>query len=283
MTNMKKTILITGSTDGIGKATASALINQGHTVLLHGRSETKLEATKNELREKTGCAQVYAYQADLSDFNQVLELSKTVCREHKQLDVLINNAGVYRVAQKKSANSLDVRFMVNTIAPYLLTVKLKSILNNTLNNKSRVVNLSSAAHELAQNGIDPLVLTKVNDIEDSDAYAQSKLGLTMWSRHLACVQKDTDPVIIAVNPASFLGSNMVKDAYGIEGKDLQVGVDVLVRAALSEEFANASGSYFDNDKGDFSDPHSDVLDFEKTRALSEKLDQIIAQLSKEAP
>lgn len=270
---MKKTILITGSTDGIGKATAAALIEQGYRVLLHGRSQAKVDAVKEQLSEHAQTGQLFAYTADLSDLNQVVELADAVCQEHAHLDVLMNNAGVYRVPNTHTVNDLDVRFVVNTIAPYLLTTKLRTVLDH----RSRVVNLSSAAQDLARHGIDPVVLTQVNEIDDGEAYAQSKLALTMWSRHVASTQGDAEPMTVAVNPASYLGSNMVKDAYGVEGKDLQVGVDILVRAALSDEFANASGLYFDNDKGKFSAPHPDVLDELKTRALTEKLDEIIVQ------
>jgi hypothetical protein len=99
----------------------------------------------------------------------------------------------------------------------------------------------------------------------------------MWSRHLAEIQGESGPSITAVNPASFLGSNMVKEAYGMDGRDLQIGVDILVRAALSDEFSDASGLYFDNDKGAFSDPHPDALDPVKTQAVTEKIEQILSQ------
>ena len=98
---------------------------------------------------------------------------------------------------------------------------------------------------------------------DGPVYAQSKLALTMWSIHLAHQLGDQGPLIIPVNPASFLGSKLVKDAYGLEGNDLGIGADILCRAALSEEFSNASGKYFDNDSGLFKDPHADALDAEK--------------------
>ena len=69
---------------------------------------------------------------------------------------------------------------------------------------------------------------------------------------------------------------MVKQAYGIDGKDLQVGADILLRAALSDDFSDATGLYFDNDKGQFSAPHPDALDQVKTQKLTQKLDEIIS-------
>ena len=69
----------------------------------------------------------------------------------------------------------------------------------------------------------------------------------MWSRHLSLSLNQEGPAIIAVNPGSMLGSKMVKEGFGVDGGDLQIGADILTRAALSEEFASASGEYFDND------------------------------------
>ena len=99
----------------------------------------------------------------------------------------------------------------------------------------------------------------------------------MWSIHLAHQLREQGPLIIPVNPASFLGSKLVKDAYGLEGNDLGIGADILCRAALSEEFSNASGKYFDNDSGLFKDPHADALNTEKNQKLVTTLDQLLAE------
>ena len=166
--------------------------------------------------------------------------------------MLINNAGVYGSAESVTADGLDVRFAVNTIAPYLLTQRLMPLLGAC----GRVINLSSAA----QSPVDPEALARPVKQSDSEAYAQSKLALTMWSRSLALSQKGGGPLIVAVNPGSMLGSKMVKDAFGVAGGDIRIGADILTRAALSNEFATASGQYFDNDSGQFASPHPDALD-----------------------
>lgn len=251
---MKKTILITGSTDGIGLETDKMLAAQGHKVLLHGRNPKKLEETKQIVG-----GDVESYEADLSNLDEVKALAKEVAVKHTKLDVLINNAGVYKVADPITKEGLDVRFMVNTIAPYLLTQKLLPLLGTS----ARVVNLSSAAQ--APVDLDALV-GQVN-LPDGEAYAQSKLALTMWSRYMAISLKDEGPIIIAVNPKSFLGSKMVKEAYGVAGNDLSIGADILVRAALSDEFSDASGKYFDNDIEQFSSPHPDALNIQKCEEL----------------
>ena len=83
-------------------------------------------------------------------------------------------------------------------------------------------------------------------------------------------------MIVAVNPGSLLASKMVKDAYGVAGSDLGIGADILVRAALSDQFANASGCYFDNDHGQFASPHSDALNAEKNAILVEAIGALLS-------
>jgi NAD(P)-dependent dehydrogenase (short-subunit alcohol dehydrogenase family) len=116
-------------------------------------------------------------------------------------------------------------------------------------------------------------------LDDNQAYAQSKLAITMWSFHLAHSLKSNGPAIVAVNPASFLGSKMVKEAYGVQGNDLQIGADILVRAALSDEFGQASGQYFDNDKGQFASPHPDALDANKNSQLVNAIEDVLAGIN----
>ena len=174
---MQKIILITGSTDGIGLATAEMLISQGHHVLLHGRNPAKLEAAKMSLRAISADGKIESYVTDLSHLDEVEALAKAVAERHDKLDVLINNAGIFHTPAVTTRDGLDERFAVNTLAPYLLTQRLMPLLGPT----ARVINLSSAA----QSPVDPAALSGAVKISDDfTAYAQSKLAITMWSRHL---------------------------------------------------------------------------------------------------
>ncbi|KAI0561203.1 oxidoreductase [Gracilaria domingensis] len=124
--------------------------------------------------------------------------------------------------------------------------------------------------------VDLRALSGAVRLSDGAAYAQSKLALTMWSVHMAKQIGKNGASVIAVNPASFLGTKMVKDAYGVAGKDMSIGADILVRAALSAEFANASGRYFDNDQGSFARPHPDALVASKNEKLVHAIDALLA-------
>ena len=268
---MHKTIVVTGSTDGIGLETARMLVSQGHNVLLHGRSPAKLENVEKMLSALPDGGRVESYVSDLSRMADVEALAKAVAGQHTQLDVLINNAGIFKVPDPMTPDGLDVRFAVNTIAPFLLTQRLLPLIGAS----GRVINLSSAA----QSTVDPEALAGRVQLSDMAAYSQSKLAITMWSRTMALSLGEDGPAIIAVNPASMLGSKMVKQAFGVAGGDLRIGAEILCRAALSNEFAAASGRYFDNDTGRFTSPHPDALNPEKCEEIVGVIEAILAKIT----
>lgn len=234
---MTKTILITGSTDGIGLLSAKTLAGMGHSIILHGRSADKLEAAAKELG-----GDVATYQADLSSLEETAKLAEAITANHDQIDVLINNAGVYKTPNPIQPNGQDVRFVVNTLAPHVLTKALLPIIPSD----GRIINLSSAA----QAPVDLAALAGEKHLDDMGAYAQSKRGIALWSAQMAATHPNC-PVFIAVNPGSLLASKMVKEGFGVAGNDLQIGADILCRLSLDDDFADASGRYWDNDAGGF--------------------------------
>ena len=140
-----------------------------------------------------------------------------------------------------------------------------------MDKEGRVVNLSSAAQ--ATVSLDALAGKR--RLDDNSAYAQSKLALTMWSRYMAQEIDGSGPLMAAVNPRSFLGSKMVKQAYGMTGHDINIGGEILCRAALSDEFADSNGKYFDNDRGVFALPHPDALDDELCADVVDAIEDIL--------
>jgi len=267
---MQKTILLTGATDGIGLETAKTLAKGDHVLLIHGRNEQKLRATASRL-SKINCAiDIDTYRADFSNLADVEDMIDRVKAKHSKLDVLINNAGVFKTSTPRTSENIDTRFIVNTIAPYILTQGLLPLMPKM----GRVINLSSAA----QASVNLNAFVGKSTLDDAQAYAQSKLAITMWSAHLAKSLKKSGPLVVAVNPASLLASNMVRDAYGIDGKDVSIGSGILVRAALSDEFAKANGKYYDNDNEEFSDPHKDAMDAAKNQKLVNAMEALIPVL-----
>lgn len=254
-----KRILITGATDGIGLETARKLKSLGHEVIVHGRSLEKLEKVSSELEAKS-------FRADFSNLEEVKTMADDILNEYQSIDVLINNAGVFKTPISRTKDGYDIRYVVNTFAPYILTKKLLPILKG-----GRVLNLSSAA----QASVDfDAMLGKV-ELSDFEAYAQSKLAITMWSRHLANQLEKEGPIVIAVNPASLLGTKMVKEGFNTAGNDLNIGVNILTSLSLDQEHESHSGDYFDNDIGSYGLPQADGLDDEKAKRIVETIEGIL--------
>lgn len=251
-----KTILITGSTDGIGKLAAIKLAKDGHEVYLHGRSEEKLTKVIAEIKKASNNENINGFIADFSDLNAVSKMASEIQNKLTHLDVLINNAGIF----KSSATTQhgDIRMVVNYLAPYLLTKRVFPLLEK--GDSSRIVNLSSAA----QSPVDLNAISGGEIFNVSAAYAQSKLALTMWSFDLAKNQNNVN--VIAVNPGSLLNTRMVAEAYGQHWSSADKGANILCDLAVSDEYEGETGKYFDNDRGDpkgrFGLAHADAYDEE---------------------
>ena len=247
---MNKTILITGSTDGIGKLTALKLAKEGHTIYVHGRSEVKVNTTIAEIKETSNNKNIKGFVADFSDLEAVSKMAAQIKKEIPKIDVLLNNAGIFKSQKSKNKNGLDIRMVVNYLAPYVLT---NALLENIKQAETpRIINVSSAA----QAPVSEAVLRGKEQVSENNSYAQSKLALTMWSFHLA--KQEPKITVIAVNPGSLLNTKMAKEAFGDYWSPAEKGVDILFGLVTSETYKNDSGKYFDNDKGDFSQAHEDA-------------------------
>lgn len=272
---MSKHILITGSTDGIGKLASIALAKQGHSVYLHGRNAEKLEQVIAEVKAQSGHDNVGGFVADLSVLANVQTLVEQVNQTLPKLDVLINNAGVFKTNNATTQDGFDVRFVVNYFAPYVLSNGLIPLLEKA--DAPRVINLSSAAQA-------PVALNALSGqtkVDAQSAYAQSKLALTMWSFAFSASHPNINT--IAVNPGSLLNTNMVKEAYGHHWSSADKGARVLCELAVSDAFAEDSGKYFDNDLspkqgdelGDFNHAHPDAYDELKIAELIRTTERLI--------
>ena len=282
---MNKTILITGSTDGIGKLAALNLAKAGHQVYLHGRDAEKLDSVIAEVKAvATGAAvdNIDGFVADFSDLDAVRKMAAEVNRKLPKLDVIINNAGIYTTVSATTKDGLDVRFVVNYLAPYELTNALLPLLKKS--SKARIVNLSSAA----QAPISYKAFAGQDRLDDKDAYAQSKLALTMWSMDLAETVASDNINVIAVNPGSLLNTKMVDEAYGEYWSSADKGANILMELAISDEFADDTGKYFDNDikdgvhgdaRGEFGQPHADALNKEAIAELERQTQVVLQSIS----
>lgn len=249
-----KHILITGSTDGIGRLTAEKLAQEKHVVVLHGRNNGKLERTISDIQQVSENKNVFGVTADLSDFSQLKLIPQFLEDKNLKLDTLINNAGVFKSSVAKNKNGFDLRFMVNYFAPYHLSHLLIPLMKE--HDDKRIINLSSAAQE----SVSIPALKGTTELNEQSAYAQSKLALTMWSFYLG--KSLPEFAVIPVNPGSLLNTKMVQEAYGRFWSPANKGADILKDLALGAKYKNLSGKYFDNDLGnpfgDFGPAHQDA-------------------------
>jgi NAD(P)-dependent dehydrogenase (short-subunit alcohol dehydrogenase family) len=173
--------LITGATDGIGKATALALAERGARVILHGRDPGKLEATVEQLRAATNNKSLHPVLADFASLAEVAALGDRVRTDFPGLNVLINNAGLLTDHWQRSADGFEMTFAVNYLAPFLLTHSLLDTIS--ANAPGRIVNVASTA--LGGGGVDFGNLQLEHAFDGWQAYANTKLMNVLFSHHLA--------------------------------------------------------------------------------------------------
>jgi len=240
---MKKTILITGSADGIGNETAFELAELGHNILLHGRSEEKLNQEKTDMESKFG-RPFKIYNADLSLMKNVVELANKIKEENDFLDVLINNAGTFTKQPEKTNEGLELTFAVNYIAPFILSIELMQALKKTpLNELPRIINVASKVHFNAGFDLSDIPPT---DISGYEVYGLSKLCLVMFSYKLADELKGK--INVNVLHPGVIDTKMLREGFGKEGDDIKEGAETPVYLADSEDVKDITGKYYDEKK-----------------------------------
>lgn len=234
----KKTILITGATDGIGMQTALELAQQGHHVLVHGRNREKSERVATSIRKKTAAPQVDAVWADLTDFGQIKAMAEWIQSNYDRLDVMINNAGVFENEKNLLPSGFERTFMVNHLAPFTLTLLLQEMLVKTP--ASRIVNVSS----MAQSGsIDFDNLNGEKYFDPYNAYAVSKLENVLFTYYLAEKLKGTDTTVNCLHPG-VVSTKLLRAGWGMGGVSLHAGAQNSIYVAVSPKIEGKTALYF---------------------------------------
>jgi NAD(P)-dependent dehydrogenase (short-subunit alcohol dehydrogenase family) len=267
----QQTILVTGSTDGLGKRTALALATQGAAVLLHGRDPQRLEAARQELQKASGNQQLETYLADLSSLAAVRGLAQAVQARHPRLDMLINNAGIgggprSGAGREVSADGYELRFAVNYLAPFLLTHLLLPCLLDTP--PGRIINVSS----IGQNALDFDDVMSERHYDALEAYRRSKLAQVMFTFDLAEELRGKGVTVNCLHPASLMNTKMVYEAFGYTQSTVEEGVGALMYLATSPELDGVTGEYFDRQRPARADRQAyDLAARRRLRQLSEQL------------
>lgn len=235
---MAKTALVTGATDGIGRETARTLLSKGLRVLVHGRSRSKAEQHAHALGSDSSSDAIPVW-GDLSDMAQVAVLAEQVAGLAPKLDILINNAGVYRTRRHITADGFELTMAVNHFAVCLLTRRLLDCI--TAAPAGRVVTVSSMVHQGASLHLDDL--TFEHGYDGYRAYGASKLANVLFTRSLAQRLSGTRTTANALHPG-VIGTKLLRAAFSMQGDSVQQGARTSVYLAVSEDVAGVSGKYF---------------------------------------
>ena len=238
-----KTVLVTGSTDGLGKAVAMKLAAAGAHVIVHGRNQERGAAVAQEIDAlKLGGAKFYA--ADFSSMAAVREFATAVLRDNKRIDLLINNAGIGSANPDGSKDRLvskdgyEQRFAVNYLSGYLLTKLLLPTLIKSA--PSRIVNVAS----LAQRPIDFDNVMLEREYDGGRAYGQSKLAQIMFTEDLAADLAGKKVTANSLHPATYMDTGMVRDAGVQPRTTVEEGAQAVVYVATSPDLEGKSGLFF---------------------------------------
>ncbi|WP_040831280.1 SDR family NAD(P)-dependent oxidoreductase [Nocardia jiangxiensis] len=207
----EKTVLITGSTDGLGRYLAVRSAQSGARVLVHGRDKLRAEQVREAILASGG-PEPEILLADLSSLREVDELADQVRQHTDRLDVLINNAGVGfgvpGAARQVSADGIEIRLAVNYLAVYRLTRQLQPLLIASA--PSQVINVASIGQE-------PVDLDDLNferGYSGMAAYRRAKLAEIMFTFDLAEELRPTGVHVTALHPATYMDTTMVAEFGG---------------------------------------------------------------------
>jgi retinol dehydrogenase 14 len=248
-----RTVLVTGGTGGIGRATALGLAAMGAHLAITGRDRGRAESAAREIRAAGG-GQVDVFVADLSAQSQVRALAGEALQRLPRIDVLVNNAGGYWNTRHVTADGLERTFALNHLAPFLLTSLLLGRLKRSA--AARVVTVSSSVHATGRIDFDDLQGER--SYSGARAYSQSKLASVLFTYELARRLQATSVTANALHPG------VVRTSFGAEdpGRAQQLftpfmrpfmktparGAATSVHLASAPGLEQVTGRYFTNSK-----------------------------------
>jgi NAD(P)-dependent dehydrogenase (short-subunit alcohol dehydrogenase family) len=268
-----KIVLVTGSTDGVGRLVARRLADQGARVLIHGRDRHRGKQVVDQI-QAAGHGSAIFLPADLSSLAEVRRLADVVRQECDRLNVLINNAGIGSGGsagkRETSLEGYELRFAVNYLAGFLLTRLLLPLM--MVSEPARIVNVSSLAQQPID--FDDVMLTR--GYTGGRAYAQSKLAQIMFTFDLA---RELDPTAITANclhPATYMATTMVRQSGVTPVSSVEEGAEAILQLAVSKEFDGHSGEFYNGLRLSRASAQAyDIRARERLRALSIRLTGLV--------
>ncbi|XP_046687524.1 retinol dehydrogenase 13-like [Homalodisca vitripennis] len=249
-----KVIVITGANTGIGRETALELAKRKAKVVMACRDIKKCEKAREDIVLQSKNKYVYCRTCDLASQSSIRKFAERFKTEHKELDVLINNAGVMRCPLSKTEEGIEMQLGVNHMGHFLLTNLLLDRLKQSA--PSRIVNVSSTAHKRGK--INKEDLNSEKKYDGGEAYNQSKLANLLFTRELSKKLEGTGVTVNAVHPGivdteitrhmsffnSYLAAVIIKPFVWMFIKTPRQGAQTVLYASLSPDLEKVSGKYF---------------------------------------
>jgi NAD(P)-dependent dehydrogenase (short-subunit alcohol dehydrogenase family) len=261
-----KTVLVTGSTDGVGRLVATRLAADGAHVLVHGRDHERGDAVVAAIRDRGGTAEFL--RADFAALAEVRQLADAVAQRDR-LDILINNAGIGSGGTRErqtSAEGYELRFAVNYLAGFLLTHSLLPLIKRSA--PARIVNVSSAGQQAID--FDDVMLTR--GYSGGRAYRQSKLAQIMFTFDLAHQLSGAGVTVNCLHPATFMNTTMVRLSGTSPISTVEEGAEAILQLAVGPKLEGKTGLYFNGLAPSQANPQAyDVAARDRLRALSFQL------------
>lgn len=270
-----KTVLITGSTDGIGKQTAIMLAKKGFFVLIHGRSGEKCKQTVDEIFAVTNNKNLDYFNFDLLSLKEVFDFSAEVKKRYGNIDVLINNAGVYLGDYALSPEGVEATFQINYLSMFFLTLNLLPVIKSNGHEAARIINVSSMAHS---SEMDFENLLKPPKYDGHRAYSLSKLCVIYFTFELSERLKGRNITVNCLHPG-VINTKLLRAGWGGFGKLFSRGAGegaiTPVYLAISDEVENVTGKYFSDMKT--VKPHPAAYDINSRKKLWELSEKLVRQ------
>jgi retinol dehydrogenase 12 len=245
-----KVFLITGGTEGIGKAAALELARRGATLTIVGRNREKTERVVGELKAAGGYDRVKFLIGDMGRISDVRTVAKSFAAQNDRLDVLINNAGAWFEKYVLTDDGIEQTFALNHMGYFVLTTELLDLIRKTPG--ARVVSTSSGAHQMSRFDLQHVV--KRNGSAGFPAYADSKLANVLFTLELAKRLSGTSAVANCFHPgfvhSAFGGNNGGLIKWGFElgqkmfARTVEKGAETLLWLAVDPDASGFSGQYF---------------------------------------
>ena len=245
-----KICIVTGSNSGIGKETALALVEMDATVIMVVRNQKKGQKTLNEIIAQTGNHSVSLMLCDMSSMASIRSFAKEFKKKYSRLDVLVNNASGQFSKREVTPEGFERTFMVDYLAPFLLTYELLDLLKACA--PSRIVNVSSG---LAKNGkINFDDLQSVKDYKGMQVYSNAKLMLLLFTYELSRRLEGTGVTANVLMPG-FVATNLGKNSGSLLSsimfkmvRPMQInakkGAETSVYLASFDELRDVNGKCF---------------------------------------